>query len=217
MTLDLKSFPDQFCKYRWEDKHKLFGYPADSYKEFEWIASLEHRFAWLRANCEGQGTASIYLIREMIQWGGSQNGTLQKFDDGLGSVNLQQSVNAVVKSLHNPVDAIGAALDLPGMGLTYASKLLRFLDPETYGALDSRLRAKFESEQIVSALPKKIYDGNRKSMIEGYVAFTDYLKNLRGQLDPLNIRRPTCSLASGASPSLWRAADLEMALFAWAA
>ena len=216
MAPNLIDFPKYFCSYQWEDKHNLFGYPDDSYEEFEWIASLEHRFAWVKTTGAAQKTASIYLLREMIQWGGSQNGTLQKLDDGLGEVNLQQLVAAVVKSLHSPADAIGAALDIPGMGLTYASKLLRFFDPESYGALDSRLRTRFESEKMQSALPKKIYDGNRKSMIDGYVAFTKYLWGLRDQLDNHKILRPTCALLPGATPSQWRAADLEMALFAWA-
>jgi hypothetical protein len=87
---DLKKFPDYFCSYRWGAKHSLFGYPADSYDRFEWIASLERRFEWIRTNCGKEHNAAIYLLKEMIQWGGSQNGTLQKFEDGIGEVNLQQ-------------------------------------------------------------------------------------------------------------------------------
>ena len=79
---DLNNFPNYFQTYIWEDKHKLFGYPADSYPDFEWIYSLENRFEWLRNNYIIANTAAIYLIQEMIQWGGSQNGVLQKFDDG---------------------------------------------------------------------------------------------------------------------------------------
>ena len=67
-------FPQYFMGYRWEDKHHLFVYPADQYPEFGWISSLEPRFSWLKSNHKQKHTAAIYLLTEMIQWGGSQNG-----------------------------------------------------------------------------------------------------------------------------------------------
>jgi hypothetical protein len=69
----------------------------------------------------------------MIQWGGSQNGVLEKFDNALGSYCLHAKLKATLQSIQIPHRAIEAALDIAGLGLTYASKLLRFLDPERYG------------------------------------------------------------------------------------
>tara|TARA_Y100000782_G_C10168314_1_gene258610 strand:+ start:124 stop:300 length:177 start_codon:yes stop_codon:yes gene_type:complete len=54
-------------------------------------------------------------------------------------------------------------------------------------------------------------------MINGYVAFLSYLSDLQQQLDTAMIMRPQCNLPAGLNASQWRAADIEMALFGWAA
>lgn len=211
--LDVTQFPMHFRAYKWDKKHRLYGYPKDSYPDFEWIAVLERRFRWLKINYEIKSTASIYLLKEMVQWGGSQNGTLQKFEDGIEQHNLQELLHNTIADLGDTKRAITAALKFPGMGLTYASKLLRFLDPERYGALDSRLRDAF-IKRIPSALPA--INGSTPSMVTGYVAFTDYIDSLKTQLDSKNIHRPECRLPTGHGSGLWRSADVEMALFHWA-
>lgn len=211
---NVNDFPRYFESYNWEDKHSLYGYPADAYPDFSWISSLEKRFAWLRANYAIRQTTSIYLIREMIQWGGSQNGILQRFDDGIGEVNLWEQVAEVIVNIGDPPIAIRTALNIPGIGLTYASKLLRFIDPESYGALDSRLR-KALSDCLHDAIPR-IFDGNLNSMVNGYVAFIQYLSFLRQEIENLNIVRPHCALIPAETRTNWRLADVEMALFQWA-
>lgn len=212
--LDINKFPDYFRAYSWDAKHSLYGYPADAYSKFEWILSLEKRFEWLRLHCKSDHTASIYLLKEMIQWGGSQNGTLQKFEDGIEKHNLQQLVLDTVSNLGSPEKAILAALKFPGMGLTYASKMLRFLDPERYGALDNRIWKSF-AKKIPGMLPI-IHDSSEVSMINGYVAFTVYVNGIKAQLDAAHIFRPNCDLPHGVGSAQWRSADIEMALFGWA-
>ena len=207
--MDLIQFPMYYQQYRWNGKHKLFGYPADSSPEFNWIASLEKRFIWLRNNSRIENTASKYLIQEMIEWGGSQNGVLQKFNDGSGEVNLYDRVQEVIENIKNPRAAISSALKFPGLGLTYASKFLRFLEPGKYGALDSRIRAALLREGVL----QRIYDGNANSMIGGYLAFLDYLEILRVGLEKQQIRKPDCALSC---TGLWRPSEIEMALFCWA-
>jgi hypothetical protein len=49
--------------------------------KFSWIASLEKRFGWVVNNFSVNDSSSKYLLLEMIEWGGSQNGVLQKFND----------------------------------------------------------------------------------------------------------------------------------------
>lgn len=212
---NLNKFPDYFRAYVWEDKHNLYGYAADSFPDFNWIESLERRYGWLKNNCNTKHTASIYLMQEMIQWGGSQNGILQKFEDGIGEVNLQFQVAETIRNLGTPNLAIESALKIPGMGLTYASKLLRFIEPNTYGALDSRVR-KAINDRIPGAVPR-IFDGNTNSMVKGYASFVQYLASLKQQLQAAGINRPNCKLPSGNSSTGWRSANIEMALFYWAA
>ncbi len=199
-------------EYNWKNKHGLYGFPADTFPEFLWIGSLETRFKWLKLNHRGEKTASIYLLREMIQWGGSQNGVLQKFDDGVEQVNLFEILKETIDHLDQPERAIESGLKFPGMGLTYASKLLRFLDPDNYGSLDRRLRNALESKAPDVPI---IHDGYTNSMVRGYRAFLDYIKNIRHQLVAAEVDRPPCSLQVGSHRG-WRTADIEMALFTWA-
>lgn len=214
---DIARFPEYFAGYEWNNKHHLYGYPADTFVNFSWITSLEQRFEWLKNNHSRLNTASIYLVREMIQWGGSQNGVLQKFDDRIGENNLYELMKDLIGALGDPDDAIKKALKMPGMGLTYSTKLLRFLDPEKYGALDSRLRKAIERHpgEIEIEIPD-ITDGNVSSMVKGYCAFVNYVEWLKWQLESAGIARPACGLLKGNSAMGWRAADIEMALFRWA-
>jgi hypothetical protein len=212
---DLANFPERFKAYFWEDKHPRHGYPADQFPNFEWIASLERRFAWLRRNCQTRQTAAIYLIEEMMHWGGTQSRSLQRLRDGLGEFHLQPALQAVIGHLDEPARAIESALKIPGFGLTYASKLLRFLDPDRFGALDSRIRAALYAD--APAVLPVIHDSNPASMARGYIAFTTHLATLKAAFIAEGIERPTCALPKDANGTThWRAADIEMALFSWA-
>jgi len=100
---ELQSFPIYYQQYSWDGKHKLFGYPADSHPNYSWISSLEGRFTWLRKNARTENTAAIYLLREMIEWGGSQNGVFQKFADRSGEVNLYELVLQLINNIDHPL------------------------------------------------------------------------------------------------------------------
>lgn len=206
--MDLNKFPDYYKGYKWNGKHKIFGYAEDSFPDFSWISSLEKRFLWLKNNSKSQRTASKYLIQEMIEWGGSQNGVLQKFNDQSGEVNFYDLIQEVINNIANPEKAIASALNLPGMGLTYASKLLRFMDPGRYGALDSRIRSALIREGRLST----ISDGNTNSMVNGYVEFVGLLNGFMVELRNNNIKKPHCGLSNVD----WRPSEIEMALFCWA-
>lgn len=207
--IDYSKFPEYYVRYSWSGKHKLFGYPPDAFPEFRWIASLEKRFSWVVENYSVNESASSYLLKEMIEWGGSQNGVLQKFNDGSGEVNLYDAMGHVISSLSDPKQAITCALRLPGLGLTYASKLLRFMMPERYGALDGRIRKALNRE---GKLPQ-IHDGLRNSMVSGYLQFVGLLQELKAELEENGINKPACHLSEGGS---WRASEVEMAMFCWA-
>jgi hypothetical protein len=207
--LDYSRFPEYYKNYVWSGKHKLFGYPPDAFPEFLWISSLEKRFAWVVRNYSKNNSASKYLLQEMIEWGGSQNGILQKFNDRCGEVNLFIVLQEVVNNLSDPRRAISSALGLPGLGLAYASKLLRFMHPEMYGALDANIR---DTLKIKGRL-KKIHDGNHNNMVSGYVEFIRLLEEIKEGLKTKGIKNPAYGPTDGGT---WRASEIEMALFCWA-
>jgi len=210
--VDIQDLPAAFQQYRWEKKHALYGFEADCYPNFRWIHSLETRFAWVRNRPNEEFEAPVFLLREMIQWGGSQNGVLQKFDENLGGICLDLALWKVIEALDRPKEAIAAALDIPAFGLTYASKLLRFLDPVRYAALDSQIRGLLLERE--PGFPT-IFDGNTKSMVAGYVAFLEVLERTRHEAQKAKVVRPECKLAAAPGETQgWRNADIEMALFA---
>lgn len=209
---NLASFPvhqlaDAYRAYRWDSRHCQHGYRPDAFPDFQWIRSLEARFAWTRDRvAQMRDEPPRYLIEEMIAWGGNQNGMLQVFQDGLSRTNFYVLLRRVIRSLDTPDMALAAALCIPGLGLTYSSKLLRFLAPDAYGALDSRI----EEALVALDLLRRINRSSRSSMIAGYRAFLELLRWLRVELEKRSIERP------GETPgAAWRPADIEMALFAW--
>jgi len=203
--MEITQFPNYYRTYLWDKKHRMFGYAPDRYPEFQWIRSLERRFLDIRHQ---QMRDPCFLVEEMIQWGGNQHGILTKFRRELESYCLSDSLKVVVNRLDNAELAIESALDIPGLGLTYASKLLRFLAPDAYGSLDRRIRDGLGTLRP-APLPK-IWDGNKASMTRGYVTFITYVRDLR---DDLHARHILPSVDAG--PSRWRVADVEMALFGW--
>jgi hypothetical protein len=112
---------------------------------------------------------------------------------------------------NNRGKAYELALDFPGYGETYGTKLLRFLDPKNCGALDSRIKK-----------PKGNYNppidlsGDKK---DAYLRYLQYLQEIRdrlnGDLDQYRIP-PDIQLYSVNSTGAWCAAHVEMALFAYA-
>ena len=191
-----------FESYRWEGKHSLFGYPSDEFPDFFWIRNLESRFGYVRENRNSLNKqAPLFLLREMIKWGGSKKSDVSpKFDDYIGTYCLAKKLAKVVDCLGDTRQAIEAALDIPGLGLTYASKLLRFLQPGNYGALDKRIAKATKrdiQERVLSV------NGAKSKDVDRYVAYIEILRELKNEL-----RRTT--------GETWEVAEIEMADFQWA-
>ena len=204
---------DDYRHYRWDKKHSLFGYPPDQYPEFRWMKSLETRFCWLMKSVQLTNAKpnALHLFREMVHWGGNQNGILQKFDDGVAEICFADAMNAVIDNLGCPEQAIRNALDIPGVGLTYASKLLRFLCPEKYGALDTRIRSGLTNSKWTHGDRRvNIRDGDQQRMINGYTAYLAELKIMHDELSRQNV---PCPISCLNPTEKWRLADIELALF----
>lgn len=53
--------------------------------------------------------------------------------------------------------------------------------------------------------------------VSAYVLFCKFTSDLMHQLEANGIARPECELIPNSTDTQWRAADVEMALFQWAA
>lgn len=210
-SIDIHLLPGFFEQYRWGKNHPLYGYPADTYPGFKWIKSLEERGAWL-ASQETITVAPTNLIRELLDWGEGANGPRTKFEAGLGNVSLIDLIRPVISEIQDPAKAIMRAMAIPGCGLTYASKLLRFMRADVHASLDNRIR---EALFKAGLLPD-IQDSSKPSMMRGYVEFLTLINGLIDSLEDAGVVRPECDLPKGANKTGWRVADVEMALFAWA-
>ncbi|PPA04607.1 hypothetical protein C4E44_08100 [Pseudomonas sp. MWU12-2312b] len=211
-VININEFPAFFRAYNWSNaNHKTRGYPGDKYPAFPWIKSLEDRGDWL-VKLTAMTSAPTDYVRELLAWGAGKNDPRMRFEAGLGNVSLLGIFAPVVANIGDPKTAITAALQIPGCGLTYASKLLRFLRPDIHASLDGRIR----EAMLKVGLLSKIYDGNENSMVRGYVAFQFFCAELVAQLDAAKIDRPECSLPAALTQTGWRVADVEMAMFAWA-
>lgn len=199
--------PGLFRAYEWDKLHAAFGWPADRCDTgFAWMVSLWDRFAQTIALGEPPG---LSLIVEMVLWGGNQNNILTRFSEGLRLCGeCEGLLSDVIACLDRPGDALGAAMRLPGFGLTYGSKTLLFCCPARYGALDSRLR-----RALVGQLPR-IHDGNVRSMRRGYEHFLGLLYDYQETLATQKIERP--SYGDSPATTTWTAAEVETALFSWA-
>ncbi|WP_439125947.1 MAG: hypothetical protein ACNJA3_28995 (plasmid) [Pseudomonas rhizophila] len=212
-AINVAEFPTFLRAYRWTNvNHASRGYPGDTFPDFPWIQSLEGRGVRIAAKGVITTCPTDYL-REILAWGAGTNDPRMKFEAGLGNVSLIAIIQQVVAHIHQPRAAIEAALQIPGFGLTYASKLLRFFDPTLHGSLDGRIRAALLK---ADKLPK-IHDSYASSMIDGYVRFHAICEGLISELEAQSICRPECSMPFAPSATGWRIADVEMALFAWAA
>ena len=202
--LEVEETEFYFEHYIWDEKHYMFGYEADTYENgFPWIRSLERRFQYIAANPERLGdSAPIFLIREMIKWGSSSKRDISpKFDDYVGQYCLSDKIAEVINSLDHVYEAIVAARSIPGLGPTYASKLLRFLRPSQYGALDDRIK----SAMLDDIRERVDIDNGRISNTDDqYVSYIHLLREHQQQLlQQLNVE--------------YTVAEIEMALFQWAA
>jgi hypothetical protein len=200
-----QDFPGLLGRYRWDDYHAAFGWPPDCLDAgFPWIVALEDRF---RAAMEQNGHPSLSLVTEMILWGGNQQNVLGKFSKDLRSIGFEPFISKVVGSLDDPPLALEAATTIKGFGLTYGSKLLRFCRPTDYGALDSRILGALRNESgAASSYPP--------TMRKQYTGFLGILRECQRELQTKRVLRPSYGLRSASTE--WTAAEIEMALFAWA-
>lgn len=201
----LQDFPRLLSRYRWDAYHAAFGWPLDCLDTgFPWIVALEDQF---RAAMEQNVLPPLPLVSEMILWAGNQNNVLGKFSKDLRAMGYETFIRKVVDSLDDPSLALESAMAIKGFGLTYGSKLLRFCRPRDYGALDSRILGALKSELG----PASSY---APTMQNQYKAFLDLLHEYQRRLRTTEVSRP--SYGSRAASREWTAAEVEMALFAWA-
>jgi hypothetical protein len=162
-------------------------------------ASLETRGQLLRTTKTLNWDEVKTFIREVCRWGdyaaiadrvldkenNSQEAIIHNFEDAISHLNATPpEITHALKSM----------LKIKELGVSFASKHLRFLLPEFCPVLDSILSQRLFYE----------------SSVIGYKSFAATCTDIAAELNQAGIASPFPSKSS------WRPSDVEAALFAWA-
>lgn len=135
-------------------------------------------------------------------WGGNQHGVGSGMRKCNSDSKVRNATSDAIRNLSDPECAFRALrTGIKSWGLSYASKTLRFICPQRYGALDSLIR-----HSLIGVLPR-INNGHLNSEIRGYVRFLEFCEELKSHKLPKNPNRPNGE---------WYIADIEVALFQFA-
>jgi len=172
----------------WYERYKLSHY-FDGYRDL--LVSLPLK----AARCGCLDIEDLCLIAD---WGGNQHGVKQQLVRNNSPSYAQAKTGEAFRFIQNPARALEAVLGLKNWGLTYGSKTLMFMKPSEYGALDgARMRP-----ALNQVLPP-IRDGDRNSMVRGYVEFLNFCRRLRSTIEELSPRQL----------DKWLLADIQSAVF----
>ena len=137
------------------------------------------------------------FVKKVCAWGG-YSGISGRVLKRNSSAEIAKNVNAAISKLSSsPPDLVGALkamMEIKGLGLSFASKHMRFLFPEYCPVLDSVL-----SNRLLFELSP-----------DGYKLFSTACKDISHELNGANIICPFPGKSS------WRPSDVEAALYAWA-
>jgi hypothetical protein len=133
------------------------------------------------------------FIYEVHKWGGDRYNTYKAVQENA----LPAHYLAAMDSLRNEPNRVDKALAclqvIPQLGISYASKHLRFLSPEFCSILDSNVAKIFRYDQTAEGYQQLCQDSLEAAKI----------------LEKRNIQNPM-----GRLNGRWFAADIEMAIFA---
>jgi hypothetical protein len=141
-------------------------------------------------------------VINIVKWGGNPHGLSGVVRRHNTDSHVETATGEAIRMLNDPRLALGRLLGkyggIHGLGLAFATKTLRCLCPQNYGALDSKLRQCIDD----SLLP------NIGNEIDLYLHFLAFLRELKQMASPYGpSRRPNRE---------WFVADIEMALFQFA-
>lgn len=157
--------------------------------------AIEAKGAALRASAAIVWADLEVFINEVCEWGGYSgiSGRVLKRNT---HASIKSNVESVISKLRNPPDLVGALkamTEIKELGVSFASKHLRFLCPEYCPVLDSIL-----SDHL-------FYERS----LEGYKAFATTCNLMALELNDASIGCPFPGKTS------WRPCDVEAALYAW--
>ena len=188
MSLSFEEFALELPK--WHERYRLDKYYSGALK-------LESS---IKDKTRLVGHLDVEDLVDIARWGGNQRGIAQRMKAQNSELHVRDVTAEAIQNLHNPETALRTLLDgISQWGLTYASKTLRFIRPEDFGALDTVIR-----RCVGKNLLGRINDGHLNSMINGYGCFLELCKGIQNRVLLGNPYRPG---------GTWYIADIEVCIF----
>jgi hypothetical protein len=173
-----------FRQYNWKEDTIANDFPR--------IRELERRIG-------GRSELGLEDFLCVLAWGGTERGIkekLQALDADLIHRQTRSALKTAKTDVVSPWNALRPLERIKGVGLTYGSKVLRFFDPETFGALDTRIERNVHGFKSWAPVPK-------------YREFLELCLLMQGLLKDSRTPSPIHS------KSVWQIAEIEMAIFAF--
>ena len=162
---------------------------------YETYINLESK---LSQKAKNMGYLELTDLADIAEWGGNQHAIKKRLQAHNSPEEVIFSTKKAIQQMENPAIALRELLlGVNHWGLSYASKTLRFINPQNYPALDQKLR-----KNIDSSLLPRVYDGHIDSMVRGYLIFLSICQEIRSHV-----------IASAPRSNTWFMADIEMGLF----
>jgi thermostable 8-oxoguanine DNA glycosylase len=186
IALTIEQFADELPDY-------YQRYTQSQY--YETYINLETRLSQKAKNI---GYLELVDLVDIAEWGGNQHAIKKRLQAHNSPEEVKFSIKKAIQQVENPAIALRELLvGINHWGLSYASKTLRFINPQSYAALDQKLR-----NNIDRSLLPRIYDGHIDSMVKGYLSFLDICQEIRSH-----------ATAPAPRSNRWFIADIEMGLF----
>ena len=211
--VDGQDFPCLYKSYNWRRDTYAAGFPD--------ILILEKR---LVASGKTSGV-TLEDIRAVARWGGNNRSiTIVGEDSFRKGIQILINTDKIVEQKPEiPADLLDKSV--MGISTTYVSKVLRFILPNQYGAIDTRLvRVLGNGDQLNqkhSWLRMRADESapKRWNIYKDWLGYGEWVNILRyfAQNLPNNCPHPQAFVDAGLREgNEWTCADVEMALFSYA-
>ncbi|NCD35068.1 MAG: hypothetical protein EOL87_16830 [Spartobacteria bacterium] len=152
--------------------------------------------------------SSVLILKAVCIWGGRIGPFVcSKVEKSNTPTAICAAMNKAIAHLQNndPRNALNSVLSINGLGISFGSKLLRFLDPERCGGLDRII----SQNTWNTADPKRQYNLKPSLVVHSYQMFLDDCHSISRILEKNQVTNPM-----GRPKDRWYMADVEMAIYA---
>ena len=149
-------------------------------------------------------------VLDIFDWGRGRQykGRFENHKDNTIPI-VQTRIREAYKQRNKPERAYRSVTDLRGLGLTYGSKILMFMDPENYVALDG-----WHMGPMLGALIGVARSDSKRSQVQAYTKFLDVCRDIQRQaIAPVPCHPVAYPNFPKDHKGRWLLSDIQQAIF----